>query len=61
MGMAPLLNALSASTDVHTFLYIESQDAELFVHYSRAEPSELRIELSPAFVALKQARRRPLA
>lgn len=55
IGVGSLLNALTTRTKVFTFLQIETVDGEAFFHYGGMEPSALRIELSPVFVAMRSA------
>jgi hypothetical protein len=54
MGVAAVLNALTTKTNTFTFLHLESRAGEAFFHYGYAEPSALRMELSPVFVTLRQ-------
>jgi hypothetical protein len=55
IGVASLLNALTTKTNTFTFTFmqLETTDGEVFFHYGAMEPSALRMELSPVFVALR--------
>lgn len=57
MLIGGVLNALTTKTDVLTFVHIETEAGELFMHYDRLDPLPLRIELSPVFVRVRLARR----
>ncbi len=52
IGIASILNAITTRTKIFTVVQIATQKSEVFLHYGYLEPSALRIELSPVFVAL---------
>lgn len=53
IGVASLLNALNTKTDLFTFIHLETNAGDAFVHYGDAEPGALRMVLSPAFVTMR--------
>lgn len=53
--IATTINALTSRSTTNTFLHLVSLNAEVMLHTSTIEPSELRLLLSPAFVRKTQA------
>jgi hypothetical protein len=56
MAIAGVLNALTTRTQIKTVLHIEAAHAELFFLERRVTPEALRIELSGALGAIRQAK-----
>jgi len=57
MLAAAALNALTSRTTTNTFLRLATREAEVFLHTSTAEPTSLRMLMSPAIVCLEAGRR----
>ena len=55
--VASVVNMLTTSTRTNTFLRISTSDAEVHLHMSTLEPSELRLLMSPAFVQMESNNR----
>ncbi len=58
-AVAAVLNAATSRTSVQTFLRLEFSSGELFFQVTVAEPTELRIILSPVFTRLRSAGQGP--
>jgi hypothetical protein len=56
MAIAGALNALTTRTTTTTVLRVQARAAELFLLNNAVAPDQLRIELSPALVILREAR-----
>jgi hypothetical protein len=54
MAVAGILNALTSSTKIHTFVTLTTNFGELHLHYSSMEPSVLRMSLADVFVKLRR-------
>jgi hypothetical protein len=55
VALATLVNAVTRKTTINTFMRIEWNRGEAFFHYDKLPPELVRIMLSRAFVALRQA------
>jgi putative oligomerization/nucleic acid binding protein len=56
MAIAAMLNSLTTRVKIKTVLRIEAAHAELFFLNTQVEPEALRIRLSPALGAIRQAK-----
>jgi hypothetical protein len=56
MAIAAVLNALTAKTTIRTVVRIQAAQCELFLLCTTAGPYALRIELSRALGAIREAR-----
>ena len=56
MAIAAVLNALTTQTKIKTVIRVQATQCELFLLCTYAEPEALRIELSQALGAIRQAR-----
>ncbi len=54
VAVAATLNALTSRSSTNTFLRILSEDAEIYLHSSATEPTQLRMLLSPVVVAIEK-------
>lgn len=57
--VAAALNSLTTRYTVETIVQIQAGGREIFLLHTVLEPDRLRIELSPAFAAIRQARPYP--
>jgi hypothetical protein len=55
MAVAAILNGLTTRTKIKTIVRVEASSAELFFLQPRIEPEPLRIELSRALGAIREA------
>lgn len=55
VAMAALLSALATRTTVTTIVRVQATHAELFLLHAKKEPQALRIQLSPALGAIREA------
>jgi hypothetical protein len=55
IGVAALLNALTATSTTNTILYLAWPGAEVFLHTSTHTPEETRLRLSHAFTVVQSA------
>lgn len=53
IGIATLINTLTAKSTINTILYLAWPGAELFLHTSHLTPEEARLRLSHAFTAIQ--------
>lgn len=53
MAVATVLNLLTTRTEIKTIIHITSRDSELWLCTSKVEPEGVRLNLSAAFLALK--------
>jgi hypothetical protein len=56
VAAAALLSALTTRTTITTIMRVQATRAELFLLHTKKGPQELRVELSPALGAIRQAR-----
>lgn len=53
MALASVMNALTTTTKVHTYLALVCTRGELHLHLSTIEPGALRIAMAPIFVLMR--------
>lgn len=54
IAIAGILNVLTTSSKIHTFITLTTNFGELHLHYSKMEPGALRILLSDVFARLRR-------
>ena len=54
IGLAAVLNALTTSKTIHSFVTLVTNVGELHLHYAGLEPGALRMVLAPFFVAMRR-------